>query len=138
MAKRARNLDKQTTGEESAEVQDPIITPAGGGDFGIVNLAEEVGRFFGTTEGHARNWLQQRKHLLDALGTVRDRAAALMSELGGEGLLGSRKRGRPRKEGIPVVQPDERPSRKKRTFSAATRAKMAAAQQRRWASRKKT
>jgi hypothetical protein len=106
-------------------------------DVSIDNIAAEVGRFFGSTEKHARAWLEQRQELLKALGTVRDRATALMTELGGERPFPWRKRGRKRKAGIPVVQPGMRPSRKKRVMSEATRAKMRAAAKARWAEIKK-
>ena len=64
----------------------------------LEEISAEVGRLFGTTESHARRWLEQRKTLLEALGTVRDKASALMSELSGQNpfpLPGAqRKRGR--------------------------------------------
>jgi hypothetical protein len=47
------------------------------------------------------------------------------------------RRGRKSKEGIPVVQPGMRESRKKRVISAQTRAKMRAAAKARWAQIKK-
>jgi hypothetical protein len=110
------------------------------GDAGgyIENLAAEVGRLFGTTEVYTRRWLDQRAELRTALTTVRDRASALLSELG-EGVpspFGRRKRGAP--QGVPVVQPGMRESRKKRVLSAQAREKMAAAAKARWAEAKKT
>lgn len=51
-------------------------------DSTIENLAGEIGRIFGTTEAHARNWLGQRKALLDALHAVRERATDLIEEVG--------------------------------------------------------
>ena len=92
---------------------------------GIENIAAEVGRIFGTTEAHARRWLAQRKQLVQALGAVRDRASSLIAELGGAP-----------SDGIPVIQPGMRESRKKRVISAQTRAKMVAAAKKRWAARK--
>jgi hypothetical protein len=59
-----------------------------------------------------------------------------MTELGGASPLPWR-RGRKSKEGIPVVQPGMRESRKKRVISAQTRAKMRAAAKARWAQIKK-
>jgi hypothetical protein len=100
----------------------------------LEEVAAEVGRIFGTTEKHARHWLNQRQELLKALGTVRDEAAALITELGGP--LPWR-RGRKSKAGVPVVQPGMRESRKKRVISAQTRAKMRAAAKARWAQIKK-
>lgn len=101
---------------------------------GLEEIAAEVGRLFGTTEVHARRWLDQRKQLLNALTTVRDKASGLISELGGTDGIGIRKRrGRKAKAGVPVVQPGMRESRKKRVISAQTRAKMRAAAKKRWA-----
>ena len=63
---------------------------------GLEEIAAEVGRLFGTTESHARKWLDQRNVLLEALGSVRDKANVLMSELGGlPSSFGKKKRGRP-------------------------------------------
>ena len=55
----------------------------------------------------------------------RDKASNLISELGSE-----------HAQGIPVIQPGMRESRKKRTISAQTRAKMRMAAKRRWAEMK--
>jgi hypothetical protein len=103
----------------------------------LEEISAEVGRLFGTTEIHARKWLDQRTTLLEALGTVRDRASALMSELGGETsfpLPGARrKRGR-----LPAAIPSSpltdtpRKRRGRRRISDATRAKMKAAARKRW------
>jgi hypothetical protein len=98
----------------------------------LEEVAAEVGRIFGTTEKHARRWLNQRQELLKALATVRDRATNLMTELGGESRL-SWRRGRKAQEGIPVIQPGMRESRKKRVVSAQTRAKLRASAKARWA-----
>ena len=98
---------------------------------GIEEIAAEVGRLFGTTERHAKRWLDQRKELLRTLTTVRDRASGLIAELGGENPLPWRRR--KAQEGIPDVQPGMRESRKKRVISAQTRAKMRAAAKKRWA-----
>jgi hypothetical protein len=96
----------------------------------VEEVAAEVGRLFGTTEAHARKWLAQRQKLVTTLSTLRDRASGLISELNGM----SRRQGRRKaQEGIPVVQPGMRESRKKRVLSAQTRAKMRAAAKRRWA-----
>ena len=94
----------------------------------LEEIAGEVGRLFGTTEAHARKWLQQRRAMLEALNLVRDKATHLISELGG--------RKSPRDTGEYLKQPNERPSKKRRRLSAATRAKMVAAAKKRWASKK--
>lgn len=102
----------------------------------VENIAAEVGRLFGNTEAHARKWLNQRQELVKALTTVQERAGSLIRELGANPLPW-RKRGRKPKEGIPVVQPGMRESRKKRVMSEATRAKIRAAAKARWAKIKK-
>jgi len=98
----------------------------------VEDIAAEVGRLFGTTEAHARRWIDQRKDLVQALSTIRDKASGLISELGGENPFPWRK-GRKKQQGVPVVQPGMRESRKKRVISAQARAKMRAAAKRRWA-----
>lgn len=104
----------------------------------IEEVAAEVGRLLGTTETHARRWLDQRQTLLRALGTVRDKASVLMADLGEIASSGRAKRGRPpmRTDGIPLAD-TPRKRRGRRKISDATRAKMRAAAQKRWAERKK-
>ena len=107
---------------------------------GLEEIAAEVGRLFGTTEAHARRWLEQRSRLLDALHLVRDRAADLIGELSGETRRQLKRRARSKisKTQVPAGHPTEGTmGRRKRRLSAATRAKMRAAAKRRWAARKK-
>jgi len=100
----------------------------------IENLAAEVGRFFGTTENHARKWLKQRQTLVDALSSVQARAGLLIKELTG---TNTRRRKRALQEArvqLPEGSPtDLLQGRKKRRLSAATRQKMRLAAKRRWA-----
>ena len=107
---------------------------------GLEEIASEVGRLFGTTEKHARKWLDQRNALLEALGTVRDKANSLMTELGANNPMpwGKWKPGRPAKAvaNIPLNDgPRRRRGRQK--ISEETRAKMKAAAQKRWADKMK-
>ena len=44
----------------------------------LEEIAAEVGRLFGTTEAHARKWLQQRNTMLEALHLVRNKATDLI------------------------------------------------------------
>ena len=111
---------------------------------GLEEVAAEVGRLFGTTEKHARKWLDDRQALLEALGTVRDQANKLMAEIGNVEISREHfpwpfksQRGRKAKPGVPVIQPGMRDSRKKRVTSAATRARMREAAKKRWAEIKK-
>jgi hypothetical protein len=106
---------------------------------GLEEIAAEVGRLFGTTETHAKKWLDQRNALLETLGTVRDKASGLMSELGGAvpSQFGKKKLGRPQKA-VATIPLNDGPRRRKgrRKISDETRAKMKAAAQKRWAEKK--
>ena len=105
---------------------------------GLEEIATEVGRLFGTTEKHAKNWLNQRKVLLEALSTVRDNANGLIAQLGDNPLgWASGKGGRPPKAvaNIPLNDGPRR-RRGRRKISEETRAKMRAAAQKRWAENK--
>jgi hypothetical protein len=106
----------------------------------LEEIAAEVGRLFGTTESHARKWLDQRNALLEALGTVRDRADGLMSELGGvPSLFGRKKRGQPSMNNTASPLSDTpRKRRGRRKISDDTRAKMRLAAQKRWAGNRKS
>jgi hypothetical protein len=105
---------------------------------GLEEVAAEVGRLFGTTETHARRWLDQRRTLLQALCTVRDKASGLMSELSGVPSPFGKKRGRPAKSIMAAPLADTpRKRRGRRKISEATRAKMRAAAHKRWASKRK-
>jgi hypothetical protein len=107
---------------------------------GLEEIASEVGRLFGTTEKHARKWLDQRNTLLEALGTVRDRANSLMSELGANSPMpwSKRKLGRPADTEVNIPLNDgPRRRRGRRKISEETRAKMKAAAQKRWAEKRK-
>jgi hypothetical protein len=106
------------------------------------DIAAEAGRLFGTTEAHARRWLEQRNGLVEALQQVRERANELIDDLSGQTKrrqMKRRARAAAVKTQIPPGNPAEtRQVRKKRRLSAATRAKMRAAAKRRWAARKKS
>ncbi|MGE3276695.1 MAG: hypothetical protein AB7O67_16405 [Vicinamibacterales bacterium] len=52
-----------------------------GGD-SLVGFAEELGRLLGTAERRATDWLAQRKAVTDSLRTIRNRADALLEQLG--------------------------------------------------------
>ena len=106
----------------------------------LEEIASEVGRLFGTTEVHARRWMQQRGAMLEALHLVRNKANDLISELTGEKQRAFKQRARIQADRMQI--PDGHPAemmmgRKKRRLSAATRAKMRAAARKRWA-RKRT
>lgn len=107
----------------------------------LEEIAGEVGRLFGTTEAHARKWLQQRNTMLEALHLVRGKATELIDELSGENRrqLKRRSRAQAQRVEVPTGNPSETMmGRKRRRMSAATRAKMRAAAKKRWAGKKKT
>jgi hypothetical protein len=106
----------------------------------LEDVAAEVGRLFGSTEAHARKWLQQRNVLLEALHGVRQRTSDLIDELSGEKRRQFKQRAKAQasRAQIPNGNPAElMMGRKKRRLSAATRAKMRAAAKRRWAEKRK-
>jgi hypothetical protein len=107
----------------------------------VEDIAAEVGRLFGTTEVHARRWLDQRNRLLDALHLVRNKATDLIGELSGNSRRELKRRGKHRvaRTQVPAGGPAElMTGRRKRRLSAATRAKMRLAAKKRWAEKKKT
>jgi hypothetical protein len=106
----------------------------------LEQIAGEVGRLFGTTEAHARKWLQQRNTMLEALHLVRGKATDLINELSGAKRRQFKKRARAqaRRAQLPAGNEVELTiGRKKRRMSAATRAKMRAAAKKRWAEKRK-
>ena len=106
----------------------------------LEEIAGEVGRLFGTTEAHARKWLQQRNSMLEALHLVRGKAGELIDELSGENRRQLKRRATVQATRTQVPTGDASDmlmGRKKRRMSAATRAKMRAAAKRRWAAKKK-
>ena len=105
----------------------------------LEEIAAEVGRLFGTTEAHARKWLQQRNTMLEALRLVRGKAGELIDELSGENRrqLKRRARAQAQRVQVPTGHPSEMTmGRKRRRMSAATRAKMRAAAKKRWAEKR--
>lgn len=107
----------------------------------LEEIAAEVGRLFGTTEAHARRWLQQRNTMLEALHLVRSKATDLIGELSGENRRQFKQRAKAQAERVQMPAGDAAEptmGRKKRRLSAATRAKMRAAAKKRWAAKKKS
>ena len=106
----------------------------------LEEIAGEVGRLFGTTEAHARKWLQQRNTMLEALHLVRGKATDLIDELSGENRRQLKRRATVQAQRTQVPDGDVSEltmGRKRRRMSAATRAKMRAAAKRRWAGKRK-
>ena len=103
----------------------------------IEDFAEELGRLLGTARAKAEGWLGQRTQIAKTLQGIRDEANALLSQLGQQAERAyrrGRRLGRPagkRGPGRP-----EGSGRKRRKMSAAARAKISAAQKKRWAKQK--
>ena len=70
-----------------------------------LDFAEDLGRFLGTTQKKAEEWLGQRRNIVDRLTQIRDAANGYLQQLSGEGAQARRKPGRspgslPRARGI--------------------------------------
>ena len=119
MAKKKRGAAKSADASEvAATVQSKI------GDF-----AEDLGRLLGSAERRATEWLDQRQTVATQLTAIRDKATALLTQLG----RGSSDAPQRRKRASSAKRTS---GRKKRVVSAETRAKMAAAQKKRWAAKR--
>jgi ElaB/YqjD/DUF883 family membrane-anchored ribosome-binding protein len=110
-------------------------TVAAAGDK-IEEFAEDLGRMLGQARSKAEGWLGQRQAIVKNLTQLRDEATKLLSELGHEAVTVAR-RGRPRATAAAraVVNTirGAAPVRKRRKMSKAARAKISAAQKKRWA-----
>jgi len=112
------------------------------------DFAEDLGRFLGGVQNRASTWLDQRRAIAEQLTQIRDTANQYLQQLGTEGAHlmqrfekarrgrppGNKKATRAAAAGSPApevaVQDEARP---KRTMSAEARARIAAAQRKRWA-----
>jgi hypothetical protein len=127
-----------------AGVQDTRTTtgqPEASGRLGqrVESFAEDLGRLLGTAERKATEWLSQREEVARQLSQLRDKATQLLSQLGLTGVVansrdGGRRRGRrPASASEAPARRGRPPGKKKRTMSPEARARIAAAQRRRWA-----
>jgi hypothetical protein len=113
----------------------------------IEEFAEDLGRLLGNARSKAEGWIGQRKAISEHLAGIRDTATGLLAQLGmGDGpSTGSSatrgRRGRPRAKAAvaaspaPVAAATE--GKKPRTMSAEARARISAAQKKRWAKLRK-
>jgi hypothetical protein len=108
----------------------------------LEGFAEDLGRLLGEAQNKAEGWLGQRKAIAEHLVGVRDTATRLLAQLGIDNPSAAQKRrGRPvgsgaakRGPGRPAAAASEtKTTPKRRTISAAGRARIAAAQRARWA-----
>ena len=132
MAKRARKATEGTArdgrGGQTAESGESAQSR-------IVDFAEDLGRFLGTTQAKASAWMDQRTALLEQLTKVRDTAVHYIEQLGGTAASALPRRRGMRRAKSPAGSPGGT-VKKKRTMSAEARAKIAAAQRARWAKQK--
>jgi hypothetical protein len=108
-------------------------------DSKIEDFAEELGKLLGTAQAKAQSWLGQRTQITKTLEGIRDTASKLLAELGHEAQRVVRGRRGPPLGGGATKRGPGRPKgsgKKKRTMSAAARAKISAAQKARWARQK--
>ena len=132
MAKRASKNARTNVAGDSIEEAGAVSTFA---ESKLEEFAEDLGRVLGAAKAKAEGWLKQRTALAAQLAQIRDTAQNLLAELAGGR---APKAGQPRRRG-PRGRPSSAESRavqprtRKRTMSADARAKIAAAQRRRWA-----
>lgn len=138
-------------------------TEAGSGrsvEDAALDFAEDLGRFLGTTQKKAEEWLGQRRNIVDRLTQIRDAANGYLQQLSGEDAAATkRKPGRPsgsmtRARGIdfggaatrsrpePLAASEggavgDGQKRKRRGMSAAQRKAVGERMKKYWADRKK-
>ena len=118
------------------------------GEHKIEEFAEDLGRLLGNARSKAEGWIGQRKAITEHLAGIRDTANGLLAQLGivdAPSAPAKRRGGRPRAQGnaAPVdvsPAPLEAVSqgRKPRTMSPEARARISAAQKKRWAKLRRT
>lgn len=112
------------------------------------DFAADLGKFLGGVQSKASSWLEQRKAIADQLTQIRDTANQYLQQLGSEGShlverFEKARRGRPPGSGAATAA--ARPAavaatggrQKGFTMSPEARAKIAAAQKKRWAKQRK-
>jgi hypothetical protein len=114
----------------------------------IEEFAEDLGRLLGNARSKAEGWIGQRKAISEHLAGIRDTATGLLAQLGmGEGAASASsapkaRRGRPRAKAAVAASPAPvaavTEGKKPRTMSAEARARISAAQKKRWAKLRKT
>src|SRR5262245_57103837 len=90
----------------------------------MTTLAEELGTFLGTSERKANAWLARQQQLRTQLSAIRDKATALLSQLGpGRGADGAKggKKGKGAKEGKKGKEAKGAKGGKKAAATAAAR-----------------
>jgi hypothetical protein len=101
----------------------------------IETFAEDLGKLLGHAQNKAEGWLGQRKQIVTHLETIRETATNLLNQLGhiSSNAAGTTKRAYRR---TAKTQPEEVVAKVKaaaRTMSDEAKARIAAAQKKRWA-----
>jgi hypothetical protein len=112
------------------------------GEHAIEGFAADLGNLLGSARSKAEDWLGQRKAIAAHLEEIRDTAAGLLEQLGhsAAGVVRSGRRvgrpaGRKNEEDKAIIIVS---GKKKRKMSKAARARISAAQKKRWAKQKAT
>lgn len=123
----------------------PNEGPDGRTEDALGDFAADLGKFLGSVQNRATSWLEQRTAITEQLVQIRDTANEYLQQLGAEGArladkFEKARRGRPpgsatRQAASKPPGSDAAPSPTvpKRTLSAEARARIAAAQKKRWA-----
>lgn len=129
-------LNAQAGDNERVQGSSPDVL----GDF-----AADLGKLLGSVQNRATTWIQQRKDITDQLTQIRDTANQYLQQLGAEGAHLVQRFERARRGRPPAVVATPPPpagsseapapgsATRKRTMSAEARARIGAAQRRRWA-----
>jgi hypothetical protein len=105
----------------------------------LEDFVEDMGQVLSAVRTRAEGWLSERQRITKTLSDIRDTATGLLRELGHQaevavqrvrGRRGRRRRGA---RAATAAASGRSTSRKRRVFSAETRARMAEAQRKRWA-----
>lgn len=109
----------------------------------LEKVASDLGAFFGSVTGRVESWVGERDKLVKELKQIQTTAESLLDRLTNAAAAARRatRRGRPRKRSVTATASSAESQagttngrrRKRRRFSAATIAKMRAAQRARWA-----
>ena len=95
----------------------------------IVDYAENLGHFLGSVRAKVSSWNSERQQLVKHLSALVSDAQGLLTELGHQAAGAGR---RAHRAAVSAGEKRAR-GRKRRRMSAAARAKISAAQKRRWA-----
>lgn len=148
-ARQPMTIDGTTLPRPSAQAVTaaPRKTEAGRNMEGAaLDFAEDLGRFLGSTQRKAEEWLGQRNALTERLTQIRDAANGYLQQLtggtNGAGLGETRatRRGRPAGSKVMAAAGSANPSgkRKRRGMTAAQRKAVGERMKKYWAARRKT